>query len=114
MSLSTFISRTKNYLYFKRKTHVFHGRKRAKRILYFGIPMHTNLGDQAQKYCIRKWLKENYPDFRQGDIKFLAYGKSIVNAMENAGLEIAMKAPSPEVPSVAKAIEVYLENNRQA
>ena len=63
MSLSTFISRTKNYLYFKRKTHVFHGRKRAKRILYFGIPMHTNLGDQAQKYCIRKWLKENYPDY---------------------------------------------------
>ena len=37
-----------------------------------------------------------------------------VNAMENAGLEIAMKAPSPEVPSVAKAIEVYLESNRQA
>ena len=61
-----------------------------------------------------KSLKENYPDFRQGDIKFLAYGKSIVNAMENAGLEIAMKAPSPEVPSVAKAIEVYLESNRQA
>lgn len=61
-----------------------------------------------------KSLKENYPDFRQGDIKFLAYGKSIVNAMENAGLEIAMKAPSPEVPSVAKAIEVYLESKRQA
>lgn len=25
--------------------------------------MHTNLGDQAQKYCIRKWLKENYADY---------------------------------------------------
>ena len=39
-----------------------------------------------------KSLKENYPDFRQGDIKFLAYGKSIVNAMENAGLEIDRKS----------------------
>lgn len=24
--------------------------------------MHPNLGDQAQVYCIRKWLKENYPN----------------------------------------------------
>ncbi|MGN0201608.1 MAG: uroporphyrinogen-III synthase [Candidatus Cryptobacteroides sp.] len=61
-----------------------------------------------------KSLKENFPEFQQGDIKFLAYGKSIVNAMENAGLEIAMKAPTPEAPSVAKAIEVYLEKNARA
>lgn len=56
-------------------------------------------------------LKENFPDFKQGGIKFLSYGKSIVKAMEEAGLEIAVKAPTPEVPSVAKALEVYLENN---
>lgn len=56
-------------------------------------------------------LKENFPDFKQGGIKFLSYGKSIVKAMEEAGLEIAVKAPTPEAPSVAKALEVYLENN---
>lgn len=61
MSLSAFISRTRNYLYFIRKTHIFNESKKEKRILYFGIPMHKNLGDQAQKYCIRKWLNENYP-----------------------------------------------------
>lgn len=56
-------------------------------------------------------LKENFPDFEQGGIKFLSYGKSIVKAMEDAGLEIAVKAPTPEAPSVAKALEIYLENN---
>jgi len=59
-----------------------------------------------------KSLYENYPDFTQGDIRFVSYGRSIVRAMEEAGLRIEVKAPSPEVPSVARAIELYLENNR--
>ena len=56
-------------------------------------------------------LHENFPDFKQGDIKFISYGKSIVGAMESAGLEIAIKAPTPQTPSVAKAIENYLQQN---
>ena len=59
-----------------------------------------------------KSLQENFPDFRQGDLKFVSYGKSIVRAMEEAGLRIEVKAPTPEIPSVARAIEQYLENNR--
>ena len=58
-----------------------------------------------------KSLKENFPDFQQGSLKFITYGKTIVSAMEEAGFEIAVKAPSPEIPSVAKAIEVYLQGN---
>ena len=56
-----------------------------------------------------KSLQENFPDFKQGDIKMVSYGKSIVKAMEEAGLEITVKAPTPEATSVAKAIELYLE-----
>ena len=56
-----------------------------------------------------KSLYENFPAFEQGDIKFVSYGRSIVKAMEEAGLSIEVKAPSPEVPSVARAIERYLE-----
>ncbi len=56
-----------------------------------------------------KSLQENFPDFEQGDIKMVSYGKSIVHAMEDAGLRIDVKAPSPEAPSVARAIELYLE-----
>ncbi len=55
-----------------------------------------------------KSLFENFPDFRQGSLKFISYGKTIVKAMEEAGLSIEIKAPTPEVPSAAKAIEVYL------
>lgn len=57
-----------------------------------------------------KSLQENFPDFQQGDIKMVSYGKSIVKAMEEAGLEITVKAPTPEATSVAKAIELYLES----
>lgn len=56
-----------------------------------------------------KSLYENFTDFKQGDLKFISYGKSIVKAMEDAGLEIAVKAPSLEYHSVASAIEAYLK-----
>lgn len=56
-----------------------------------------------------KSLYENFPDFKQGGKRFISYGKSIVKAMEEAGLDIAVKAPSPEYHSVAEAIEAYLK-----
>lgn len=58
-----------------------------------------------------KSLYENQPDFTQGDIKFVSYGRSIVKAMEEAGLSIAISAPTAEAPSVAKALEIYLSQN---
>lgn len=58
-----------------------------------------------------KSLFENFPDFSQGNIKFVSYGKSVIKAMTEAGLEIEISAPTAEAPSVAKAIEIYLEKN---
>ena len=58
-----------------------------------------------------KSLYENQPEFTQGDIKFVSYGKSVVKAMEEAGLEISISAPTAEAPSVAKALEIFLTNN---
>ena len=55
-----------------------------------------------------KSLYENQPEFKQGDIKFLTYGKSIVKTMEDAGLTIEVSAPTVEAPSVSKALELYL------
>lgn len=59
-----------------------------------------------------KSLFENFSDFSQEDIKFVSYGKSVIKAMTDAGLRIEISAPTAEAPSVAKAIEIYLENNR--
>ena len=58
-----------------------------------------------------KSLYENHPEFEQGDIRFVAYGKSIIKPMEDAGLKIEISAPTPEAPSVAKALEIYLSKN---
>ena len=58
-----------------------------------------------------KSLYENHPEFEQGDIRFVAYGKSIIKPMEDAGLKIEISAPTHEAPSVAKALEIYLSKN---
>lgn len=35
-----------------------------KTIFLFGSPFHSNMGDQAQTYCIYKWFSYNYPDYK--------------------------------------------------
>ena len=55
-----------------------------------------------------KSLYENQPEFKQEGIRFISYGRSVVAAMEEAGLSIEISAPNPEAPSVAKALEIYL------
>ena len=56
-----------------------------------------------------KSLQENFPNYVQGDQYLISYGRSIVKAMEEAGLRIDMKAPTPEAPSAARAIELFLQ-----
>ena len=58
-----------------------------------------------------KSLFENQPEFKQENIKFISYGKSIVKAMNEAGLTIEISAPTVETPSVAKALEIFITNN---
>ena len=56
-----------------------------------------------------KSLQENFPSFKGEGLKFITFGKHIVEAMEEAGLPIEIKAPTPQAPSAAKAIEIYLQ-----
>lgn len=58
-----------------------------------------------------KSIYNTYPDFKQGDLKVATYGKAIVKAVEEAGLQIELKAPTPECPSVVMALDHYLKNN---
>jgi uroporphyrinogen-III synthase len=53
-----------------------------------------------------------FPDFKQGNTKFISYGKSIVKAMEDRGLKIEIAAPTPDCPSVASAIGMYMEAHK--
>ncbi len=38
--------------------------KGSKRIFYLGRTESVNLGDNAQHYCIKKWIKDNYPEHK--------------------------------------------------
>ena len=53
-------------------------------------------------------LKENFPDYQPGQTRFITFGRQIAKAAEEAGLPVSIQAPTAEVPSVAKAIEVCL------
>ncbi|MBK56010.1 MAG: uroporphyrinogen-III synthase [Flavobacteriaceae bacterium] len=54
-------------------------------------------------------LFSNFPDFEQNNTRIAAFGKSTVKAAKDAGLRIDISAPSPKVPSMSKALDIYIE-----
>lgn len=54
-------------------------------------------------------LFKNFPDFEQNKTRIAAYGNSTINAAEKAGLNVQIKAPTPDTPSMTMAIEQYVE-----
>ncbi len=56
-------------------------------------------------------LKHNFPHYRQGETKFAAFGSSTANAVLDNGFRLDIQAPLPNVPSMAGAIESYLESH---
>ena len=60
-----------------------------------------------------KSLKENFPDFVQGDIKIAAFGPTTACAVEHEGLRLDINAPNPKAPSMTMALDNFLkEHNR--
>ncbi len=60
--------------------------KEEKKIWYFCAPIHDNLGDLAQRYCIENWILENYLNNKYiilptKGIRF--YGKKIISIINN-------------------------------
>lgn len=59
-----------------------------------------------------KSLFENYPEFSQNKLLFATFGPSTAKAMKAAKLETEIVAPTPEAPSIAKALLLYLEKSK--
>lgn len=59
-----------------------------------------------------KSLQESFPAFKQESLTFATYGPSTARAAEEAGLAVAIKAPAPGAPSIAEALNSYLEAGR--
>ena len=55
-----------------------------------------------------KSLHAAFPDFEQGDIALISYGRGIAAALKKEGLKIAVEGPSEEIQSAAKAIDIFL------
>ena len=57
-----------------------------------------------------KSLFENFPDFKQNDTRIAVFGNSTIRAVEEAGLKVNIKAPTPETPSMTMALEKYIDD----
>ncbi|WP_185850773.1 uroporphyrinogen-III synthase [Blattabacterium cuenoti] len=62
--------------------------------------------------CIKS-LFENFPNFNQKNIKIATFGKNTLDAAYKAGLKIEIKVPTPKYPSMAKALENYIQKKYQ-
>jgi len=56
-----------------------------------------------------KSLKENFPDFVQGEIKIAAFGPTTASAVEQEGLRLDINAPNPKAPSMTMALDFFLK-----
>ena len=56
-----------------------------------------------------KSLYQNFPDFKQNNTLIAAFGQTTSKAVEDAGLSLNIKAPSPEFPSMTMAIDHYVK-----
>ncbi|WP_185872561.1 uroporphyrinogen-III synthase [Blattabacterium cuenoti] len=59
--------------------------------------------------CIKS-LFENFPKFNQKNTQIATFGQSTLDAAYKAGLKISITAPTPENPSMMKALEKYIKN----
>ncbi len=55
-----------------------------------------------------KSLFDNFPTFKQNGTLLGAFGSNTAKAIEEAGLELNIKAPAPQSPSMITALDKYL------
>ncbi len=57
-------------------------------------------------------LMKNFPDFIQNGTKIAAFGPTTLQAAEDIGLRIDIKAPMPGIPSMTMAIDNFIKLNK--
>ena len=59
-------------------------------------------------------LFKNFPDFKQNNTRIAVFGKNTVKAAQDSGLRIDIEAPLPKIPSMSRALDVYIEKANKA
>jgi uroporphyrinogen-III synthase len=60
-----------------------------------------------------KSLKENFPEFVQGETKIAAFGPTTACAVEQEGLRLDIDAPNPKAPSMTMALDLFLKDHNK-
>jgi uroporphyrinogen-III synthase len=58
-----------------------------------------------------KSLQNNFPNFEQGNTLFAAFGPATAKAIKAAKYILSIEAPKTEIPSMSKALDVFLKAN---
>ena len=58
-------------------------------------------------------LKENFPDWEQGEVKIAAFGASTQEEVKNLGYRLDIEAPTEECKSMTSALEKYIVANNK-
>ncbi|MFO7977484.1 MAG: uroporphyrinogen-III synthase [Bacteroidales bacterium] len=56
-------------------------------------------------------LKKNFPDYQQGEAVVAAFGEATAEAVEKEGYSLSIKAPTETAPSMAMAVQEFLQKN---
>lgn len=69
------------------------------------VVLFTPAGVESLLHC--------FPDFKDMGVKLGCFGKGTAKAIEDAGLQLELEAPSVKAPSMTRALDIYLEENKK-
>jgi len=58
-------------------------------------------------------LFKNFPDFKQNQTRIAVFGKNTVKAAIDSGLRVDIEAPLAKIPSMSKALDLYIEKTNK-
>jgi len=58
-------------------------------------------------------LKQNFPNFKQGNTRIACFGAATANALKNKGYRLDIYAPNPKNPSMSGALDDYMKESNK-
>ena len=58
-------------------------------------------------------LKQNFPNFKQGNTRIACFGAATANALKNNGYRLDIYAPNPKNPSMSGALDDYMKESNK-
>jgi uroporphyrinogen-III synthase len=58
-------------------------------------------------------LKQNFPNFKQGNTRIACFGAATANALKNKGYRLDIYAPNPKNPSMSGALDEYMKESNK-